>query len=166
MSTFVGHSDLHALHDRHRSSASFTSSFFHESVSTSPCSSSHKQARAAARAVALFERRHVARAHRSVIVLAALAEADAAHRRLGERSLVVGKREERRRLSPGCSRRRAADSPSADTRRSPCAGSSGSPGSHTALNSPNARISSGPNIFGSSAPRDCPSPCSPDSDPP
>jgi hypothetical protein len=32
------------------------------------------------------------------------------------------------------------------------------PGSNTALNSPNARIRSGPNIFGSSSPRDWPSP--------
>ena len=84
-------------------------------------------------------------------------------------SRTIPCRRETRRTSPagpGGSRRRAADSPSAGTRRSACAGSSGSPGSHTALNSPNARISSGPNIFGSSAPRDWPSPCSPESDPP
>ncbi len=39
-------------------------------------------------------------------------------------------------------------------------------GSQSALNSRNACISSGPNIFSSSAPRACPSPCSPENDPP
>ncbi len=39
-------------------------------------------------------------------------------------------------------------------------------GSHSALNSRNACISSGPNIFGKSAARACPSPCSPLSEPP
>jgi len=39
-------------------------------------------------------------------------------------------------------------------------------GSKIALNSANARTSAGPNIFGSSAARDWPSPCSPESEPP
>jgi len=34
------------------------------------------------------------------------------------------------------------------------------------LNFWKACINSGPNILGSNAPRDCPSPCSPESDPP
>ncbi len=34
------------------------------------------------------------------------------------------------------------------------------------MNSRNASINSGPNIFGSRAARDCPSPCSPESEPP
>src|SRR5919199_3773090 len=40
------------------------------------------------------------------------------------------------------------------------------PPSQIDLNSRNASTSSGPNIFGSSSPRDCPSPCSPEIDPP
>ena len=53
--------------------------------------------RAAARAVLLFERHHVARAHRSRVVLPALAQADAAQRRSFQRAAIVGKREVRDR---------------------------------------------------------------------
>ena len=49
--------------------------------------------RAAARAVLLFERRHVARAHGAVVALAALAHPDAAQRGLGEGAAVIGELE-------------------------------------------------------------------------
>src|ERR1700722_5044495 len=43
MSTDTGHSLLHALQLKQRSSDSFTCSFFHPSGSTSPCISSHSR---------------------------------------------------------------------------------------------------------------------------
>ena len=89
MSTFVGHSDLHALHDRHRSSERLTYSLFHVVGHDLALEHLEQHVRPAARAVLLLERRHVARAHRAVVVLAALANADAAERRLRERSVVV-----------------------------------------------------------------------------
>jgi hypothetical protein len=39
-------------------------------------------------------------------------------------------------------------------------------GSNNALNSRKASMSSGPNIFGNRKPRACPSPCSPENEPP
>ena len=93
MSTFVGHSDLHALHERHRSSERLTYSLFQRVGDHLALQHLEQHARAPARAVLLLERRHVARAHRPVVVLAAFADADAAQRRLRERAVVVGKRE-------------------------------------------------------------------------
>src|SRR3954471_12024649 len=42
MSTLIGQSDLQPLHERHKSSASKTSSDFHPSVMTSPCNISNR----------------------------------------------------------------------------------------------------------------------------
>ena len=52
-----------------------------------------KQARAAAGAVLLLERNHVAGTHGAGIVFAAFAQADAAHAGLGEGAVIVGKLE-------------------------------------------------------------------------
>ena len=96
MSTFAGHSDLHALQDRHRSSDCLTCSSFQPLPHDLALEQLEQHVRAAARAVLFLERHHVARAHRPGIVLAALAQADAPEHRPLEGSLVVRKRELRR----------------------------------------------------------------------
>ena len=97
MSTLAGHSDLHALQDRHRSSDRLTCSSFQPPPHHLALQQLEQHVRAAARAVLFLERHHVARAHRAGIVLAAFAQADAPQHRPLERSLVVRKREVRGR---------------------------------------------------------------------
>ena len=79
MSTPVGHSDLQLLQERHRSSASFTASLLKPSVMHLALQHLEQQPRAAARRVLLVAGRHVGRAHRPAVGLAALPHADAAH---------------------------------------------------------------------------------------
>ncbi len=98
---------------------------------------------------------------------AALADAEAAFRRVREGD--ADRRESGNASGPcpsGCNRGQAADRRRAGGRRSPYPDSSARSGSQIVLNSRNAWITSGPNIFGSNSPLACPSPCSPESDPP
>jgi len=130
-----------------------------------------EEVRAAPRRVLLFAGDHVARAHDVVIagalavLAAAFADAHAAERRAREAPAVVG-------ISKmGLGPRRPVVRPEAHViddriRVDDLAGFIRPCGSKIAFNSRIASISSGPNIFTSSSARDCPSPCSPDSEPP
>ena len=98
-------------------------------------------------------------------LLAALADADATLGRVGEASLVVGKLEVR--LDLGRMIVRAEPEVLAgQVRVHHLVRVHLVVGSQIALNSPNARTSSGPNILGKSAAFDWPSPCSPEIEPP
>ena len=166
MSTLVGHSVLQALHDRHRSS---------DCLTCSSCQPSCRRLRpAASRTACARGRACCAPPRASPCSSGTSCPRRACGIRRGRCSAATPSRTTRRRpetrsasaAAAARSRRRAAGSRSADTASTTLCGFSLLSGSQTALNSRNACISSGPNIFGSSAPRDWPSPCSPDSEPP
>ena len=110
MSTVTGQSLVQPLQARQRSSASCTSRRARSRRARSPFSISKSSSRAAARRVLLLARDHEARAHDAAVGAAALADPDAARRRVRERAVVVREREVRLHLAAAGSRRRAAGS--------------------------------------------------------
>src|ERR1019366_9229276 len=97
MSTFTGHSPLHPLQARQRSSESLTASLFQSAGMTWPSDTSKSsRARPAARGVLFLARDHEARTHRAPVHAPAFADADAASDRAVDAAVIVGKLKVRR----------------------------------------------------------------------
>src|SRR5581483_10618757 len=124
-----------------------------------------QQPRPPAGGVHLLAGHHVARAHRAAGFSPALADPDAAQGGVGEAAPVLVEGEVRLRLGRsvvGAEAQVLVDAVGIDHLARVHLAS----GSQRRLNSRNACMISGPNIFGRNSARAWPSPCSPDSDPP
>ncbi len=165
MSTLTGHSLLQALQERQRSSASFTASLCQRSGRSRPRAFPIAGVRGRGWS-AFLPRGHVAGAHGSGVGFAACSYADATQRCFRERAFVFGEFEVGFSwwgLYPAPSRRFSWAVDGGAGRA--CRGSCGWSGSRC-LEFAEGLDELGAKHFGSSAERDCPSPCSPEKEPP
>jgi len=164
MSTFAGHSDLHALQ-----------ADIGRALSSPPRSANRRPPlplqhfeKACGRGRACYAPPPMSPcswAHRAAVQFAAGPQSDASRRGVGEGAVVAEEFEVRLGLErlvvhaqPQVLRRRIRIDQLMRVEMVP--------GVPDRLEFAKARMSSGPNILGSNAPRDCPSPCSPESEPP